>query len=190
MNQIHGRFEIANEDFLYVLSTLTLEPLRWNARFGWRPLLEVERQGTFHFWREVGRRMGIRDLPETLAELDRFNLEFERDRFAYTDEGRRVADAMMRMFIRWFPGVPVRLGRRGIEAILDDRLLDALGFRRPPAALRRVVEASIRARGKASKLLGTRRRPRVRTTMRHRSYRDGYVVEELGPAPASSGRAP
>ena len=27
MNQIHGRFEIANEDFLYVLSTMVFEPI-------------------------------------------------------------------------------------------------------------------------------------------------------------------
>src|SRR5437867_12107065 len=37
MNQLHGRFAIANDDFLYVLSTFTYEPIRWNARFGSRP---------------------------------------------------------------------------------------------------------------------------------------------------------
>ena len=45
MNQLHGRFEIANEDFLYVLSTLALEPFRWNERFGWRRANEAERHG-------------------------------------------------------------------------------------------------------------------------------------------------
>ena len=34
MNRIHGRFPIANEDFLYVLSTFVFEPVRWNERFG------------------------------------------------------------------------------------------------------------------------------------------------------------
>ena len=38
MNQIHGRFTIANEDYLYVLSTFIFEPARWIDRFGWRPL--------------------------------------------------------------------------------------------------------------------------------------------------------
>src|SRR3954451_14697827 len=33
MNQIHGRFAIANDDFLYVLSTFVFEPIRWNARY-------------------------------------------------------------------------------------------------------------------------------------------------------------
>ena len=69
MNRIHGRFEIANDDFLYVLSTMVFEPIRWNARFGWRPLIEIEKLATFHFWREVGRRMAIRDLPERLRRV-------------------------------------------------------------------------------------------------------------------------
>src|SRR5437899_211066 len=50
LNQIHGRFPISNEDFLYVLSTFLFEPIRWNARFGWRPLCEQERLGLFYFW--------------------------------------------------------------------------------------------------------------------------------------------
>ena len=36
LNQLHGRFTIANEDFLYVLSTFIFEPIRWNEQFGWR----------------------------------------------------------------------------------------------------------------------------------------------------------
>ncbi|MDQ3659687.1 MAG: hypothetical protein M3454_01235 [Actinomycetota bacterium] len=48
MNQIHDRFSIANDDLLYVLSTMMLEPLRWNERFGWRPMLEIERLATFY----------------------------------------------------------------------------------------------------------------------------------------------
>ncbi len=51
MNRLHGRFAIANDDFLYVLSTFVYEPIRWNARFGWRPMCEPERLGYFWFWR-------------------------------------------------------------------------------------------------------------------------------------------
>ena len=69
MNRIHGRFEITNEDFLYVLSSFVFEPIRWNARFGWRPLIEAEKLATFEFWREVGRRMAIEDIPATYEEL-------------------------------------------------------------------------------------------------------------------------
>src|ERR671927_1795268 len=53
MNAQHGRFNIANDDFRYVLSTFIYEPIRWNARFGWRPMCETERLAYFHFWCQV-----------------------------------------------------------------------------------------------------------------------------------------
>jgi hypothetical protein len=181
MNQIHGRFAIANDDFLYVLSTMVLEPFRWNARFGWRPLLEVERLATFHFWREVARRMAIRDVPESCEELERFNVEFERERFAYTEAGHRVAAATRDMFLDWFPGLPKRVGRPVLHALLDPPLLDALGFPHPPVRLRGAVEGAVRARSRLVGALPPRRKPRYRTLERHRSYPRGYEVDKLGP---------
>src|SRR5690242_9879312 len=98
MNQIHGRFEIANEDFLYVLSTFIYEPIRWNARYGWRPMCEQERLGYFHFWREVGRRMGIKGIPADYDEFERFNLEYERTRFRFSEANRRIGAATRDLF--------------------------------------------------------------------------------------------
>jgi ER-bound oxygenase mpaB/B'/Rubber oxygenase, catalytic domain len=181
MNQIHGRFAIDNDDFLYVLSTMVFEPIRWNARFGWRPLLEVERLATFHFWREVARRMAIRDVPESCEELERFNVEFERERFAYTEAGHRVAAATRDMFLDWFPGLPKRVGRPVLHALLDPPLLDALGFPHPPVRLRGAVEGAVRARSRLVGALPPRRKPRYRTLERHRSYPRGYEVDKLGP---------
>jgi ER-bound oxygenase mpaB/B'/Rubber oxygenase, catalytic domain len=186
MNQIHGRFAIGNDDFLYVLSTMVFEPIRWNARFGWRPLLEVEKQATFFFWREVGHRMGMSRLPDSYRDFERFNVEFERDRFARTEAGHHVAAATRDMFLGWFPGVPKRVGRSVIYALLDDALLDALGFPRPNAALRRAAETAVRARSRAIKHLPARRHPRLRTLERQRSYPAGYELESLGPLPVDA----
>ena len=183
MNRIHGRFGIANEDFLYVLSTMVFEPIRWNERFGWRPLLDTERLATFYFWREVGALMAIRDIPEDYDTFERFNVEFERERFAYTDAGARVGAATRDMFLGWFPGLPLKLGRPLVHALLDEPLLDALGFPHPPAALRRTAEAGIRARSRAVGLLPPRRKPRLRTEEQHRSYPGHWQIEELGPPP-------
>src|SRR6185369_13424762 len=72
MNAIHARFNIRNEDFLYVLSTFTFEPIRWNARFGWRIMTETEKHGWFWFWRNVGERMYIQDLPDDFATFETF----------------------------------------------------------------------------------------------------------------------
>ena len=34
LNRMHGRYEIRNEDYLYVLATFVLVPLRWNRKYG------------------------------------------------------------------------------------------------------------------------------------------------------------
>src|SRR5262249_40895514 len=104
LNQLHGRFAIANEDFLYVLSTFIYEPIRWNERFGWRSLCPQERLGYFHFWREVGRRMNIKDLPTEYEAFERFNRDYERRHYRFTEANQRVGTATREMFVRWFPG--------------------------------------------------------------------------------------
>jgi ER-bound oxygenase mpaB/B'/Rubber oxygenase, catalytic domain len=186
MNQIHGRFPIPNEDFVYVLSTFVVEPLRWNKRFGGRAALEAERLAQFHFWRAVGRLMHIEDIPGTYEELERFNIEFERDRFACTRAGHRVAAAMIDMFVGRIPGLPRHLGTRAVCALLDEQLLVALDLPRPTAAERRAVESALELRARAVRLLPPRRRPRLRTRMRRRTYPHGHRIEELGPPPTAA----
>jgi hypothetical protein len=181
MNRIHGRFEISNEDFLYVLSSFVFEPIRWNARFGWRPLIETEKLATFEFWREVGRRMAIKDIPASYAELERYNEDYERERFRRTEASERVGRATRDMFLRWFPGLPRRFGAPAIYALMDELLLDAFGFPRPPRALRAAVETSLRARARLAALLPPRRRPRLRTRRRTRTYGRDWQLETLGP---------
>ena len=124
LNQLHGRFTIANEDFLYVLSTFIFEPIRWNERFGWRLLCEQERLGYFYFWREVGRRMNIRDIPVGYDDFERFNEDYEREHYRYTEANRRVGAATRELFASWFPRFLAPVVRSAIYALLDDRLIE------------------------------------------------------------------
>ncbi len=182
INRLHGYYAIANVDFLYVLSTFVYEPVRWNARFGWRPLTDREKLASFHFWREVGRRMGIRHLPTDYTAFEQFNVDYERRNFSYTEANRRTGEATREMFLAWFLPRPLRaLGRPFIYAVMDQPLLRAFGFPDPPQGLRRVVATALRTRGWAAGRLPPRRRPRLRTEIRRRSYPRGYRVAELGP---------
>jgi hypothetical protein len=190
MNQLHGRFPIENEDFLYVLSTIVLEPIRWTDCFGWRRMVENERLGIFHCWRAIGERMNISDIPGRFEDFERFNVEYEEANFRYTDAGARIAAAMRELYLSWFPWLPRAAGRRAFHAVLDDRLLGAVGFERPAAAERRVVEAGLRLRSHVARLLPPRSRPRLRTSMNRRSYRGGWELERLGPAPDGRRHAP
>jgi hypothetical protein len=184
MNRIHGRFEIANEDFLYVLSTFVFEPIRWNERFGWRRMVEQERLAHFHCWREIGRRMNVNEIPEDYNAFERFNRDYERERFRRTEAGRVVGETTRDLFLGWFPWIPRRLGEPAMYALLDDRLRDAFGFPRPASVWRAGVPAALRLRAGALRLLPPRRRPRMRTERRTRTYPRGYRLELLGPPPA------
>lgn len=182
MNFLHGRYRISNDDFLYVLSTFVFEPPRWMARYAHRPMVPVEKLGLFYFWREVGARMGIQRVPEDIGEFQRFNVTYEQTNFRYTPAGHRIASATRDMFLGWFlpPGLRP-LGAPAIHTLLDDRLLEALGFQKPSPALRSLVQGVLRARGKFAGLLPERRKPYLHTQHSHRTYSSGYRIEELGP---------
>ena len=181
MNSIHGRFEIANEDFLYVLSTFVFVPDRWNERPGWRRMTEKERIAIFHFWRGVGTRMNIKDIPETLDGFEKYNINYEREHYRYTDSNHRVGLATRDLFMSWFPRWTRPLVKRGIYAAMDEPLLEAFGFPKSSRFMRAIVNGSLKMRAKALRLIPRRKQPLLRTGMKPRSYPNGYKVEEIGP---------
>jgi hypothetical protein len=184
MNQLHGRFAIANEDLLYVLSTFVYEPIRWNQRFGWRLMCEQERQAMFYFWREIGRRMNIKQLPADYDSFERYNVEYEQTHFRFTHANHRVGAATRDLFASWFPRVLRPLVRRAIHGLLDDALIKAFGFPQPSPAMRQLVTASLKLRALSLRWLPRRQRPLLRTEMRQRSYPNGYHIDRLGPPEA------
>lgn len=187
MNQIHSRFKISNDDFLYVLSTFVFEPARWLDRFGWRRLTTTEQLAFFYFWREVGTRMRIVGIPENIADFEAFNVAYERDRFRFSEASREVAIATRKMLLNWFvPPALHPLAEPFVYALMDDRLLNAFGFPHPSGFLRAVVSGALRLRSRVSHWLPERRSPRLRSELKHRTYPGGYRTEELGPPPSGS----
>ena len=182
MNQIHGRFEISNDDYLYVLSTFIYEPIRWNARFGWRRLTAIEREASFNFWVNVGKRMNIREIPATYDAFEAFNLRYEREHFRYTDANARVGGATVRVFARWYPAPLRPLVRLGIYALLDEPLRAAFGFPKPQPVIRWLATRGLLLRAFALRRLARpRKKPWRFTQARNRTYRQGYDIERLGP---------
>jgi hypothetical protein len=181
MNAIHGRFKISNTDFLYVLSTFVFVPLDWLDRFGWRPLAGAERLAMFYFWREVGARMHIADIPTEFEEFARFSREYERTHFRANPGSQRVAAATVGMFAGWVPWPISRAVPLFMRALMDASLLRALDLLEPPPAIRGLTAGVLRLRGRVAHLLSPSSRAILRTSMSHRTYPDGYEIETLGP---------
>jgi ER-bound oxygenase mpaB/B'/Rubber oxygenase, catalytic domain len=181
MNTIHGHFKIGNEDFLYVLSTFVFVPLHWFERFGRRAPTDTERIALFQFWREVGSRMGIRDIPDSYADFERYNLDYEAARYRYADSNRNVGEATRELFASWFPRPLRPLVRRSIHALLDEANRRAFGFPDPSPRLEGLVRRALRLRARVLRLLPPRSSPRLRTRMTHRNYPAGWKLDDLGP---------
>jgi len=181
INWQHHQHRIPNDEYLYTLSCFVFEPIRWNARFGWRRMTENERLAVFYLWCEIGRRMGIRDIPETYAELEQLNIAFEQDQFRYADANHRLAVANRDMMLGWLLPPGLRwLGAPVIHAMLDSPMLRAVGLPEAPGWLRRLVHAGMRLRALVLRWLPARRRPRLYTRLRNRSYPNGYCISQLG----------
>ena len=187
MNKIHSRYSISNEDYLYVLSTFIYEPIRWNQKFGWRPMVEKEKLAMFYFWREIGGRMNIRQIPATYEEFERWSLDYEEEHFVYSPSNQRVAQATVNLFLSWFPAFLRSPIRRGIYCFLDFQVRKAFGFPNPPFHLEQLVKVAMKLRAVCIAWIPRRRKPFYFTEIRGGSYPNGYVIEELGP-PGKGGK--
>ncbi len=181
LNQQHGRYAIPNDEYLYTLTTFVFEPIRWNARFGWRRMTEGERLAAFHVWRRIGARMGIRGIPEDYAALERFNIEFEQANFRYSDHNHALAVATRNLLLGWLLPRPLwPAAAPFLHAMLDEPMLRAVGFDPAPAPVRALVLGGMRWRAALLRRLPPRRQPRLLTRQRQRSYPSGYRIEQLG----------
>lgn len=186
INRMHGRYAIDNDDMLYVLTTFIYDPIDWINSYGWRRLTEHETTAAFHFYREVGHRMGIREIPDDFDLLWDFKREYERETFRYADTNRNIGTYTTEMLAGWFPA-PLRPAVRvGVRAMLDETMLTAFGLEPAPGWLTRAANTSLRARAAVVRQLPSRRTikfiwdPRTRT---YPGYPKGYVPGELGAPP-------
>ena len=181
MNEMHGRYRIANADMLYVLSTFVCEPIRWLDRFGRRPMTASEQRAWFLYYRGLGVRMGIVDIPDGLDGMVALNEACERERFRFDPTNHRIGAATRDLLLGFYlPRALIPMGRPVVHAFLDDPLREAMGFPPAPAWLARALPVALRLRAALLRRLPPRRKPRNLTRLPRPSWPDGYVIERLG----------
>ncbi|MGQ0560973.1 MAG: oxygenase MpaB family protein [Gemmatimonadota bacterium] len=155
MNWAHGHYRISNDDFLYVLSTFIFEPIRWIDAFGWRRTSRNEQLGYYWFWRAIGTRMGILDIPQSYEEFEAWARAYERAQFRF-DTNKGVGSATRDLFASWFPRSFTPVVRYSVSAMLDDAMIGAFGFPKPLPFTRPLLRASLKLRGAAVRVLPPR----------------------------------
>jgi hypothetical protein len=188
MNQIHSHYPIPNEDFLYVLSASLYEPIRWNQRYGWRRFTETETAALFYFWRAVGERMGIQQLPATSAEFEAFNRAYEARHFTYSPDNAAVGDAVVGLMQRWLPLglgwlVPIFLA-----SLMDAPMRRAMGWRSPLPGLTPLLQQGFRLRRWLIQRGWVPQRQTFFVDRPSRTYPQGYDLAQLGPQTEDSTR--
>jgi len=165
MNQMHAMYDISNDDMRYVLSTFVVVPIRWLDDHGWRPMSERERVASVHYYRDLARHMGIRDVPDTWQGFAQLMEAYEAEHFAYDARSRAVADATLDLMAAFPPNhlAPRRAVVRFSRAYMDEPLLDAFHYPHPTATERRAATAALQARR-----AWLRRQPPRMTPMRAR----------------------
>ena len=189
INQMHGMYDISNDDMRYVLATFVVVPARWFLAWGWRPMTPHEQQASVAYYRDLGRHMAIRDLPETYEEFERLLDDYEAVHFSFDEGARRVADSTLELMATFPPTswLPAWAARRFAFALMDEPLLRAFGYPMPTRAERGAVRLGMRARALGLRLAPGRGRPKWASDFgRFRSRPDDYLIDRLGtftPAP-------
>ena len=197
INQMHAMYDISNDDFRYVLATFVVVPKRWLDDHGWRPLTAVELRASVVYYRELGKRMAIKDIPETYVGFATLMDDYEREHFAFDAGARRVADSTLDLLTTFYPRPAAKLVNVFSRALMDEPLLAAFGYASPSAPARRLSAGALQARARLLRALPPRRKPRhAIDTPRIRSYADAPDLSSLGtfvpgcPVPHTTTRAP
>lgn len=186
INQMHGSYDIPNDDMRYVLATFVVVPKRWFDDFGWRPLSDGELTAVVRYYQMVGKYMNIKDIPADYKAFEEFMDSYEREHFSYDDGARMVADATLELLTSFYPRVAAPAVDVLSRALMDEPLLQAFRYKKPSAAVRWASAAALQARSQLIRVLPARRKPKLMADdYRIRSYPNGFQLSELGSLPNS-----
>lgn len=181
MNRIHGFYNIENDDFLFVLSTFVFLPIQWIDAFGWRKTTENEREALFYFFKEVGQRMKIKNIPASFSGFEKFLEQYEEKNFVPSQTNNAVGNATVNIMKGWMPVFAKPFVLPVIKCLLDDKMLNALGYSLPAPWFRKLVNAAMRIRAVSLRKITFKKYPSFVTSEYNRTYPKGYEIEKLGP---------
>lgn len=120
-------------------------------------------------WREIGARMGITDIPPTRAELLEWTTAYGKKTMVYDPRNTQVGNATFSVLLKDMPRWMWPFGKKISFVLLDDYMLQAFGWERPPAWMYWLVPRLLRLKGLVcGNLLFPRTTPppHVKTTVR------------------------
>lgn len=146
LNAIHAHFPMRNDDSLYTLATLALDPDALTSDLAATLFTEAELEAHWRFWRAVAARQHITGIPETRGQLAQWAEQYERQEYAHSIDGRAIADALIAAFgQRCLPAPLRRWDRHVISTLCPPPLREVHALPEPSPAIAWSVRVLLRA---------------------------------------------
>ncbi|SCF29288.1 hypothetical protein GA0074696_4152 [Micromonospora purpureochromogenes] len=182
VNQIHRPYGIPNDDYLYVLGCLVVIPTRWLQQYGWRQPCCHERQATYLFYRELGRRMGISDIPGSYEEFETWFDAHDATHLQPNGDAAAIERATRMLMLTRIPKPFAPLGNALVSAMYDAPLRHAMRVDAPTWPVRAGLHAALKMRSRLQRWFGApQTTPLFADGIKAKSYPDGYEISQLGP---------
>ncbi|CEG77003.1 hypothetical protein RMATCC62417_11821 [Rhizopus microsporus] len=197
LNELHGKYPISNEDYLYTLVLFVAEPLRWINNWEWRKLDIREVNAIFKVWYEIGTKMNIKDIPDTLEEWYVIQKEYVESSVKYHPANWICADPTIKHLGKKLPGFMLPIVYKMLPCLLEKSECDAFGISTASLPMRIIFDTLICLRAWFIRYLCLPRKVFDLRTPFHANeqgkyvphyfvydppiYKDGYRIEELGP---------
>jgi len=183
LNRVHRNVPGTRDDFLYVLITLLVVPIRWIQKQAWRQPTTAELEAATRFFAELGKRMNIQGMPASFAEAEQFFNDYEAANVGPTAAGQALLASTVQVFQSRLPLVLRPLARFMISTMLDDeRLVSALGLPRATGLSRRSLRAGLRLRNAIYRRRPLKKDPHFEPGRAGSSvYPGGYSLDHIGP---------
>lgn len=137
MNWIHSRYgnKIQMEQMVYTLCLLICEALEWIDKYDWRRTMPLEKHASWVFWDEVGRRMGLQNVPPSFEACAKFIEDFEVRNMAASEDNARIAEGVFALYASTFPKFLTPVVNAVLVAFMDSRLRGAFNLPALPTSL-------------------------------------------------------
>lgn len=130
MNRAHARPGVTNDKLLYVLSLFVNEPIDAIDRFGPRKTTDLEHLATHEFWKEVGSRINIKEIPAYEQLID-YRTEYENAHLRYDPTNSQLAERILDALNPdkgILPAIKRIIMSYSAAALLDSKHRAALGY--------------------------------------------------------------
>ncbi|BFZ64408.1 hypothetical protein YB2330_005551 [Saitoella coloradoensis] len=145
---LHDRYgaKISRDDLLYTLGCFMFVPVQMVGALDWRGFEGVEREASFVYWREIGERLGIEDIPGSYGELYVWWKEYENTHSRHNEASDNLATLTMDVITFQVPVILKEPVKKLMICVMDDKLRSSMGIPASPAICHTIFNTIITIR--------------------------------------------